>query len=141
MDDIAGSEAFGGEETSSCAFDIRFSDLDVHLYVSLVDFVIEWVELMSIDAILGVAGSEREDFCCWLRAHTSALYTFIANVDCSYNPSKEFILSFVSSQCHPEVDITILILSWARNINVMRCSSNLVADVRYRSHSEDLLLK
>lgn len=54
---------------------------------------------MSIDAILGVAGSEREDFCYWLRAHTSALYTLLIHREreCSYNPSKEFTPSFVTS--------------------------------------------
>jgi hypothetical protein len=88
VDNIAGLEAFSGEETPASAFDIGFPDLDVHFFVCLLDLDIEWNELMSIDAILGIAGSEREDFCCWLRAHTSALCTFIANVNCSYHPSK-----------------------------------------------------
>jgi hypothetical protein len=77
MHDIAGFEAFGGEEASAGAFDVRFPDLDVHFSVSFrsVDSIVDSMKLMSIDDILGVAGSEREDFCDSLRTHTSVHYT------------------------------------------------------------------
>jgi hypothetical protein len=67
VDEIAGFEAFGGEEAPAGAFNLGFSDLDVHfsLLFCLVDSIVDQMKLMSIDDILGVAGSEREDFCCW----------------------------------------------------------------------------
>jgi hypothetical protein len=61
VDEIAGFEAFGGEEAPAGAFNLGFSDLDVHfsLLFCLVDSIVDQMKLMSIDDILGVAGSER----------------------------------------------------------------------------------
>ena len=97
MDEIAGFETLGGEETPTGAFYIGFPDLDVHFSVIQVDSIVASMKLMSIDDILGVAGSEREDFCCWLRAHTSALYSFAANFHASYSTSKAVVPSFFFS--------------------------------------------
>lgn len=53
MDDIAGFEAFGGEEATAGAFDVGFLDLHIHLFFTCAWADFGLMKLKSID-VLGV---------------------------------------------------------------------------------------